>query len=54
MSDELRTLTARLLAHLERDDGWRLEPGTWVLGDWTFTPAARKPVQAAGQRAQVS
>jgi hypothetical protein len=39
-SDELRALAARLLAHLARDDGPRLQPGSWVLGDWVFRPMA--------------
>jgi hypothetical protein len=38
MSDDLRALTTRLLAHLGRDDGWRLGPDAWVLGEWRFTP----------------
>jgi hypothetical protein len=36
--DELRMLAPHLLAHLGRDDGWRIEPGAWVLGNWRFTP----------------
>ena len=43
--DELRALATRLLAHLGRDDGWRIEPGpgAWVLGEWRFTPARARP-----------
>lgn len=54
MSDELRTLTVRLLAHLGRDDGWRLEPGALVLDGWTFTPASQQREQAGGRRVRVA
>lgn len=40
LSDDVRALTGRLLAHFGRAEGQRLDPGAWVLGEWAFVPAA--------------
>lgn len=47
LPDDVRVLAARLLAHFGSTGEARLEPGAWVLGEWTLTPVLAPAPPAA-------